>query len=225
MKILIIEDDIKISAFLEKALKEEKYNVDCSFDGNKAFYLINTNKYDLILLDLMIPTIDGITLCKKIREIGNETPIIMLTAKSDIEDKVLGLNIGANDYISKPFSFDELMARIKVQLRTGKNLTNILQMDDLKLDLDKKTVSRDNKLIKLSNKEFMLLEYLLLNKEKVLTEDMINNSLWNMDENTASNVISVYIYRLRTKIDKDYKTKLIHTIRGMGYKISIHNEF
>jgi DNA-binding response OmpR family regulator len=114
MKILVVEDDIKISAFLEKGLKEENYTVDCCYDGEEAFYLITTNKYDLIILDLMIPYIDGVTLCNDLRKIGNNTPIIMLTAKSSIEDKVLGLNSGANDYLSKPFSFDELIARIKV---------------------------------------------------------------------------------------------------------------
>jgi DNA-binding response OmpR family regulator len=220
MKILIVEDDIKISAFLEKGLIEENYTVDCCYDGEEAFYLITTNKYDLIILDLMIPYIDGVTLCKDLKEMGDATPIIMLTAKSSIEDKVLGLNSGANDYLAKPFSFDELIARIKVQLRDYNTLTNILQIDNLKLDCDKKLVTRANETIKLSSKEYMLLEYLLRNKEKIVTEDMINNSLWDMDDQTASNIISVYIYRLRKKIDLNSGIKLIHTIRGMGYKIS-----
>ena len=220
MKILIVEDDTKISAFLEKGLIEENYTVDCCYDGEEAFYIIATNNYDLIILDLMIPYIDGITLCQDLRKIENNTPIIMLSAKSSIEDKVLGLNSGANDYISKPFSFDELIARIKVQLRNSEILTNILQIEDLKMDCDKKFVTRGDKRIKLSSKEYMLLEYLLRNKEKVVTENMINNSLWNMDTQTVSNVISVYIYRLRQVIDKKYNIKLIHTVRGMGYKIS-----
>ena len=224
MKILIVEDDIKISLFLSKGLEEENYTVDSCFDGEEAFYLIQTNVYDLIILDLMIPNIDGVTLCKKLREIGNNTPIIMLSAKSSIEDKVAGLNIGANDYIAKPFSFDELIARVKVQLRDGKSLTNILQIADLILDTDKKLVIRNHKEISLSSKEYMLLEYLLINKNKVLTEDKINHALWNMDDETASNIINVYVYRLRKKIDKDYDTKLIHTVRGMGYKISENNE-
>ncbi|MCK5111723.1 MAG: response regulator transcription factor [Arcobacteraceae bacterium] len=220
MKILIVEDDVKISAFLSKGLQEENYIVDCCFDGEEAFYLITTNNYDLIILDLMIPYIDGVTLCKDLRETGIDIPIIMLTAKSSIEDKVLGLNIGANDYLAKPFSFDELVARIKVQLRNGKSLNNILQIADLKLDSDKKIVTRADKNINLTSKEYMLLEYLLINKGKVVTEQMINNSLWDMDDNTASNIINVYIYRLRNKVDKDYEIKLIHTVRGMGYKIS-----
>ena len=220
MKILVVEDDIKISTFLQKGLNEEKYIVDCCYDGEEAFYLIDANRYDLIILDVMIPYIDGITLCEKIRSIGNQTPIIMLTAKDSIEDKVLGLNTGANDYLAKPFSFEELLARIKVQLRDGKSLTNILQIADLKLDSDKKSVTRGERTIKLSSKEYMLLEYMLLNKEKIVSEDMINEVLWDMDDNTASNVISVFIYRLRKKIDKDSELKLIHTIRGLGYKIS-----
>ena len=220
MKILIVEDDLKISSFLEKGLIEENYTVDCCYDGEEAFYLITTNIYDLIILDLMIPYIDGVTLCKDLKKRGDSTPIIMLTAKSSIEDKVLGLNSGANDYLAKPFSFDELIARIKVQLRDNDTLTNILQIDNLKLDCDKKLVTRASETIKLSSKEYMLLEYLLRNKEKIVTEEMINNSLWDMDDQTASNIISVYIYRLRKKIDKDNNIKLIHTIRGMGYKIS-----
>jgi DNA-binding response OmpR family regulator len=222
MRLLIIEDDIKISAFLEKGLTEENYIIDCCYDGEEAYYLISTNNYDLIVLDLMIPYIDGVTLCQDLRAIGDNTPIIMLSAKSSIEDKILGLNSGANDYLAKPFSFEELIARIKVQLRNNKNLTNILQIDDLKLDCDKKEITRANKIIKLSSKEYMLLEYLLRNRDKVVTENMINNSLWDMDEQTASNIINVYIYRLRQKIDKNSKNKLIHTIRGMGYRIGIN---
>lgn len=220
MKILVAEDDIKISSFLSKGLTEENYTVDCCFDGEEALYLVETNHYDLIILDLMIPSVDGISLCRLLRAKNIKIPIIMLTAKSSIEEKVLGLNSGANDYISKPFSFEELLARIKVQLRADNHLTNIFQIADLKLDTDENTVTRGGKEIQLSSKEYTLLKYLLLNKEKTVTEDMINNSLWNMDKQTASNIINVYIYRLRKKIDKNFDTKLIHTVRGMGYKIS-----
>ncbi len=219
MKLLIVEDDVKISAFLSKGLKEENYTVDCSYDGAEALYLIQINRYDLILLDVMIPTIDGVELCKLIREKDIGTPIILLTAKSSIEDKVIGLNEGANDYLTKPFSFEELLARIKVQLRSGKSLNNIVQIVDLKLDIDNKHVTRAGEDIELTSKEYALLEYLLLNKEKIITEEMISSSLWDIDETTSSNIVSVYMYRLRTKIDKNYDLKLIHTIRGMGYKI------
>jgi len=220
MKILIVEDDLKISSFLKKGLEEENYNIDCTYDGQEALYLIQTNFYDVILLDIMIPTIDGIELCKKIREEGINTPIIMLTAKSTIEDKVVGLNEGANDYLTKPFSFEELLARIHVQLRSGKSLNNIIKIADLELDIDKKTVSRAKNSIELTSKEYILLEYLMINKDKIVTENMINNSLWDMDDTTASNIVTVYMYRVRTKIDKNYDKKLIHTIRGMGYKMS-----
>jgi two-component system copper resistance phosphate regulon response regulator CusR len=220
MKILIVEDDLKISSFLKKGLEEENYNIDCSYDGSDALYLIQTNIYDLILLDIMIPTVDGINLCKVLRKDGVSTPIIMLTAKSTIGDKVIGLNEGANDYLTKPFSFDELLARINVQLRTGKSLSNTIQIADLKIEIDKKLVTREGKNIVLTSKEYILLEYLMLNKEKLLTEEMINNALWDMDDTTASNILTVYLYRLRNKIDKHFDKKLIHTIRGMGYKMS-----
>ena len=224
MKILIVEDDVNISEFLRQGLTEENYTVDCCFDGEDAFYLITTNKYDLIILDVMIPYIDGISLCEDLREINHTTPIIILSAKSSIEDKILGLNSGANDYISKPFSFDELLARIKVQLRTEDTKSNIFKIDNLTIDTNKKLVNRNNNEIKLSSKEYMLLEYLVRNKDKFVCEDEINNVLWNMEEQTASNIIRVYIYRLRKKIDNTNDTKLIHTVRGLGYKISSKND-
>jgi DNA-binding response OmpR family regulator len=223
MKILLVEDDIKISSFLQKGLKEENYIVDCSFDGEEAFYILETNSYDLIILDVMIPKIDGITLCKKLRENNIHTPIIMLTAKSSIEDKVLGLNEGANDYLTKPFSFEELLARINVQLRSGKSLNNILKLDDLEINMETKSVKRTKETINLTLKEYVLLEYLMLNQNKLLNEDMINEALWDMDASTASNIVSVYMYRLRNKIDKNTDKKLIHTIRGMGYKMGLEN--
>jgi DNA-binding response OmpR family regulator len=220
VKILIVEDDVNISEFLKQGLTEENYIVDCCFDGEDAFYLITTNKYDLIILDVMIPYIDGISLCEDLREIKNNVPIIILSAKSSIEDKVLGLNSGANDYLSKPFSFEELLARIKVQLRIEDIPSNILKIDNLVIDINKKFVSRNNIEIKLSSKEYILLEYLMINKDKFISEDEINNTLWNIEEQTDSNIIRVYIYRIRKKIDNNNEIKLIHTVRGLGYKIS-----
>jgi DNA-binding response OmpR family regulator len=220
MKILLVEDDEKISSFLQKGLKEEGYTVDCSFDGEEALYLIEQNRYELILLDIMIPSLNGMQVCKNARNKSIDTPIIMLTAKDSIDDKVTGLNEGANDYITKPFSFEELLARIKVQLRKQINLNNILQIDNLSLNLDTKEVYRDNKLIKLTSKEYNILEFMMLNSKKLLTEDMINETLMDMNSSVSSNIVSVYMYRLRTKIDKNYDKKLIHTIRGMGYKLS-----
>jgi DNA-binding response OmpR family regulator len=220
MKILLVEDDEKISSFLKKGLQEEGYIVDCSYDGEEALYLIEQNNYELILLDIMIPYINGMELCKKVRESNIDTPIIMLTAKDSIDDKVTGLNEGANDYITKPFSFEELLARIKVQLRSGSSTNNILTIDNLEINLDTKEVYRDKKLIKLTSKEYNTLEFMMLNKNKLLTEDMINETLLDMNSSVSSNIVSVYMYRLRTKIDKNHNIKLIHTIRGMGYKLS-----
>jgi len=225
MKILLVEDDEDISSFLNKGLKDEYYTIDCAFDGEEGLYLALNNKYDLILLDIMLPNINGLEICKKIRAENINTPIIMLTAKHSIEDKVTGLNEGANDYITKPFSFEELNARIKVQLRDGKSVNNILKIDNLVLNIDTKECKRDDNIIKLTSKEYAILHYMILNQENLLSEDMINEALWDMNELVSSNIISVYIYRLRNKIDKNHKLKLIHTIRGMGYKLSCKNEF
>ncbi len=221
MKILIIEDDEKIVNFLKKGLQEESYSVDYSLNGDEGIYLASVNTYDLILLDIMIPVKDGIEVCKTLREEKINTPIIMLTAKDSIEDKIKGLDIGANDYISKPFSFSELLARIRVQLRNKDNLVSTtLQIADLKLDLLKKTVTRKEDTIILTAKEFSLLEFLIRNQNKVLSETVISESLSNLDDDNLSNIINVYIYRLRNKIDKPYEKKLIKTVRGMGFKIS-----
>lgn len=220
MKILIIEDDEKIVNFLKKGLEEESYSIDYALNGEEGLYLATTNVYDLILLDIMLPLKDGITLCKELRKLNIEIPIIMLTAKDTTEDKIKGLDIGANDYLAKPFSFSELLARIRVQLRPKNNFTTILRICDLELDLLKKIAKRANDLIVLTAKEFALLEFLIKNKNQVLSESVISESLSNMDDENMSNLVNVYIYRLRNKIDKPYDKKLIHTIRGLGFKIS-----
>ena len=220
MKILIIEDDIKIINFLKKGLEEEFYVVDYSTNGDEGIYLANVNNYDLILLDIMLPIKDGFEVCKNIRDSNITTPIIMLTAKDSIEDKIKGLDIGANDYLAKPFSFAELLARIRVQLRTTTPVQNRVQIADLELDLLKKTATRANKNIVLTAKEFTLLEYLMRNKDKILSETAINDALSSFEDSNISNVVNVFIYRLRNKIDKDFDKKLIKTIRGLGFKIS-----
>lgn len=221
MKVLIIEDDIKIINFLKKGLEEESYSVDFSLDGDEGFYLASVNEYDVILLDIMLPIKDGIEVCKSLRAQNINTPIIMLTAKNSTEDTIRGLDIGANDYLAKPFSFNELLARIRVQLRVkSENQTTILKIDDLQLDLLTKTARRANQKIELTAKEFSLLEYLVRNKNKVLSESVILSSLSNMEDSNISNIINVYIYRLRNKIDKPFEKKLIKTVRGMGFKIS-----
>ena len=220
MKILIIEDDIKIINFLKKGLEEECYIVDYSTNGDEGLYLASVNEYDLILLDIMLPIKDGIEVCKALRASKNETPIIMLTAKDSIEDKIKGLDIGANDYLAKPFSFAELLARIRVQLRTTNSTQTKISIADLELDLLNKTANRASKNIVLTAKEFTLLEYLIKNKDRVLSETTINSALSSFEDSNMSNIVNVYIYRLRNKIDKNFDKKLIKTVRGIGFKIS-----
>ena len=220
MKILIIEDDLKIINFLKKGLEEECYIVDSSTNGDEGLYLASVNEYDLILLDIMLPIKDGIEVCKALRASKNETPIIMLTAKDSIEDKIKGLDIGANDYLAKPFSFAELLARIRVQLRTTNSSQTKISIADLELDLLNKTAVRANENITLTAKEFALLEYLIKNKDRVLSETTINSALSSFEDSNISNIVNVYIYRLRNKIDKKFDKKLIKTIRGIGFKIS-----
>jgi DNA-binding response OmpR family regulator len=220
MKILIIEDDEKIVNFLKKGLEEESYIIDFSLNGDEGIYLASVNNYDLILLDIMLPIKNGIEVCKILRNNSINTPIIMLTAKDSTEDKIKGLDIGANDYLAKPFSFSELLARIRVQLRANNQNQTTLKLADLQLDLLTKTAKRGEDNISLTAKEFTLLEYLIKNKNRVLSETVISSSLNNMDDINMSNVVNVYIYRLRNKIDKPYEKKLIKTIRGLGFKIS-----
>ncbi len=220
MKILIIEDDLKIINFLKKGLEEECYIVDFSTNGDEGLYLASINTYDLILLDIMLPIKDGIEVCKSLRSSNIQTPIIMLTAKDSIEDKIKGLDIGANDYLAKPFSFVELLARIRVQLRITTTTQTKLSIADLELDLLNKTASRANQNIVLTAKEFALLEYLIKNKNRVLSETTINEALSSFEDSNISNIVNVYIYRLRNKIDKNFENKLIKTVRGIGFKIS-----
>lgn len=220
MKILIIEDDPKIINFLKKGLEEECYIVDSSTNGDEGLYLASVNEYDLILLDIMLPIKDGMEVCKALRASKNETPIIMLTAKDSIEDKIRGLDIGANDYLAKPFSFAELLARIRVQLRTTNSTQTKISIADLELDLLNKTAIRANENIVLTAKEFALLEYLIKNKDRVLSETTINSALSSFEDSNISNIVNVYIYRLRNKIDKNFDNKLIKTVRGIGFKIS-----
>jgi DNA-binding response OmpR family regulator len=223
MKILIVEDDEKIANFLLKGLKEESYTVDHTIDGYEAVYLAQVNSYDLIILDVLLPSIDGFEVCKVIRQRLIETPIIMLTARDSITDKVTGLDFGADDYLTKPFSFEELLARIKVQLRKKSTTTNIIKIEDLQIDTNQRQVIRDDKRISLTAKEYSLLEFLARNKEKVLSETLINENLSDMDSTSMSNIINVYIYRLRNKIDKGFDKKLIHTVRGAGYMLGVNS--
>jgi len=220
MRILVVEDDEKIASFIKKGLQEESYSVDVTPNGYEAIYLVETNMYDIILLDLMIHGLGGIDVCKNIRGKNIATPIIMLSARDAIKDKVEGLDCGANDYLTKPFSFEELLARIRSKLRTTSTLSSTIAIADLTINTARREVKRGDKKISLTAKEYALLEYLARNSKKLLTETIIKENLSDMAEISMSNIVNVYIYRLRNKIDKGYEPKLIHTVRGLGYMLS-----
>ncbi|MFA5147214.1 MAG: response regulator transcription factor [Candidatus Omnitrophota bacterium] len=218
MRILVVEDEKKIADFIKRGLKEEGYAVDAAYDGEEGYFLAKTNNYDLILLDLMLPRMDGLTLCKKLRGEGLHTLIIMLTAKDTVKDKVLGLDSGADDYLTKPFAFEELLARIRAVLRKKDGgLPTVLSVEDLVLDLVTHKVTRAGKEVVLTAKEYALLEYLMRNAGSVVTRTMISEHVWDADFDTFTNVIDVYINYIRNKIDSGQAKKLIHTVRGRGY--------
>ncbi len=218
MRILVIEDEKKIADFIKRGLKEEGYAVDVAHDGEEGHFLAKANDYDLILLDLMLPKMDGLSVCKKLKEGRSLTPIIMLTAKGEVKDKVAGLDSGADDYLTKPFAFEELLARVRAILRKkDSQAVTKLQVDDLTLDLLTHKVARAGKEISLTAKEYALLEYLMRNDGSIVTRTMISEHVWDIDFDTFTNVIDVYINYLRNKIDNGHKNKLIQTIRGRGY--------
>ncbi len=218
MRILVIEDEKKIADFIKRGLKEEGYAVDVAYDGEEGQFLAKTNTYDLILLDLMLPKVDGLTVCKNLKKEGVVTPVIMLTAKDTVEDKVTGLDTGADDYMTKPFVFEELLARVRAILRKkGAKEATKLEAEDLTLDLITHRVTRAGKEITLTAKEYALLEYLMRNAGTVVTRTMISEHVWDINFDTFTNVIDVYINYLRNKIDSGHKKKLIHTLRGRGY--------
>ena len=220
MRILIVEDDRKVGAFLQKGLREEQYAVDVCRDGEEAVEWASISSYDVIVLDIMLPKKDGFTVCRELRQKGVLTPILMLTAKDSVEDKVSGLTEGADDYLTKPFSFEELLARIRALLRRTQDYkTKALRVGDLELDPIKRLATRAGKQIPLSGKEYALLEYLMRNKGRVVTESMIVEHVWDMNYEGTSNIVNVYINYLRKKIDSESGVKLIHTVRGHGYTI------
>jgi len=218
MRILVIEDEKKVANFIKKGLEEEHYAVDTAFDGEEGLYLAEINEYDLIVLDLMIPKIDGFGVLKKIRERKNNVPILVLTAKDSIDDTVRGLDAGCDDYLTKPFAFAELLARIRALLRRDKKeKESVLRIADLSLSIVTHKVMRQGREIELTSKEYALLEYFMRNPEKVLTRTMISEHVWDYHFDSNTNVIDVYVNYLRKKIDKSFDPKLIHTIRGIGY--------
>ncbi len=222
MKILLVEDSHKIALSIKKGLEQENFVVDLAFDGERGLDLALNEKYDIVILDLMLPLMSGLEVCKYLRKEGHSTPILMLTAKVEVSDRVLGLNVGADDYLVKPFNFSELLARVRALSRREKNfISEELVVDNLVLNQVTKEVKRGKKVITLSKREFLLLEFLMKNKGKVFSKEQLVTYVWQYDADILSNTVEVYIGYLRNKIDKPFvKSKqLIETVRGFGYKI------
>ena len=228
MRILVVEDEKKINDVIVKTLKKEKYGVDSCFDGEEALDYIFSVEYDIILLDIMLPKKDGFEVLKSMRKKGIKTPVLFLTARDQIEDRVRGLDLGADDYLVKPFAFEELLARIRVVLRknsgSGEDSGNVLKIANLTVDCNKHEVFRDDVSIKLSAKEFSILEYMMRNKGRVVSKEKIEEHVWDFDYEGGSNIVEVYIKFLRKKVDNDLSPKLIHTIRRVGYILKVENE-
>jgi DNA-binding response OmpR family regulator len=223
MKILVVEDEHKIANSIKKGLEQESFTVDVAYDGNVGYDYASSACYDLIILDLMMPGLNGLEICKKLRSEKNNTPILILTAKDQLQDKVNGLNSGADDYLTKPFAFEELLARVKALRRRPKNIIeSVFCIDDLTLDTNNFELSRAGKIIALSAKEYSLLEYLFRNQNKTLTKEQIISHVWDYDANILPNTVEVYMAYLRHKIDKAFpkSSPLIHTVRGFGYKLA-----
>ena len=223
MRILLVEDEKNVAAFIRKGLEEEFYTVDVAEDGGEGFLMATSNEYDLMILDIMLPGINGIELCKRLREKGLKAPILMLTAIDSVNSKVEGLESGADDYLTKPFAFSELLARIKALLRRTSDSVSELSLEDLRMDLLSRRVFREDKEVILTPKEFSLLEYLLRNKGRVLSRTQIIENIWGYTFDPNSNVVDVHIKFLREKIDSRFEKKLIHTVRGAGYIFKTDN--
>ena len=220
MRLLVAEDEVRLNNVITKRLIKEGYSVDSCFNGEEALDYLAVGEFDAAIMDIMMPKLDGLTVLRKMRAENNTTPVILLTAKDAISDRVAGLDAGAEDYLVKPFAFEELLARIRVVIRksAGKS-TNSITVGDLTIDTNRKTVTRSGTEIELTAKEYDLLEYLMLNKGIILSREKIENHIWNFDYSGGTNVIDVYIWYLRKKIDDPFETKLIHTVRGKGYVI------
>ena len=222
MRVLLIEDEERIAAFISKGLKEELYVVDVARDGGEALDFARSSEYDLIILDVRLPVRDGFSICRELRAGGCKTPVLMLTARDAVEDRVHGLNAGADDYLVKPFAFQELLARLRaLARRPPETRSPQLELGDLTLDTVTHHATRANKSLELSAKEYRLLEYLLRHSGQPLTRTQIAEGVWGYDFDAQSNVVDVYIRYLRRKLDDPFETKLIQTVRGIGYKIEM----
>ncbi|MBD3374008.1 response regulator [candidate division KSB1 bacterium] len=220
MHVLVVEDEKKVAAFIEKGLREEGITVTLAYDGLQARPLWQRMTFDVVILDIMMPRMDGLSLLKQMRAEKSHTPVLMLTARDAISDRVTGLQSGADDYLIKPFAFDELVARIHALARRGgRPLEEVLQVADLKMDLQRHRVSRQSILIDLTPLEFRLLEFLMRNQGRVLSRTSIEDHIWNLNIDRGSNVVDVYINYLRKKVDAPFDDPLIHTVRGVGYTI------
>ncbi|MDH4087767.1 MAG: response regulator transcription factor [Nitrospira sp.] len=220
MRVLVIEDETKVGCFIKRALEEESYAVDLCEDGAKGLEMVLATNYDLLVVDVMLPSMSGLDVLKNIRRERVHTPVLILSAQSQIDQRVKGLDAGADDYLTKPFAIDELLARVRALLRRGASESpGILQVDDLMLNPATRDVTRGGQRIDLTLKEYALLEYLMRHTGRVLTRPMISEHVWNQDFDTFTNVIDVYVNYLRNKIDRGRTKKLIHTIRGSGYML------
>jgi DNA-binding response OmpR family regulator len=220
MRILVVEDEKKVARFIQQALEEERHAVDVAFDGERGMAMIEAQGYDLMILDVMLPKRNGLELTKAFRASRGTTPILMLTAKTATEDKVAGLDSGADDYLTKPFAVAELLARVRSLLRRGASeKSTLLKIADLELDTVTHKARRGGQTIDLTAKEYSLLEFLLRNKERVLSRSVIAEHIWDYHFDTGTNLIDVYINHLRNKVDTGFPKKLVHTVRGVGYSI------
>lgn len=220
MRVLVVEDEKDLNSIICSKLVKEGYNVDACYDGQAALDYMEAENYDGAIMDIMIPNKDGITVLREMRNAGIQVPVLFLTAKTETQDIVRGLDAGASDYMTKPFEFSELMARLRVMLRTQNPVNeNVITCGSLVVDMNNRQAIRDGKVIDLTVREYAILEYLARNRNVVVTREQIWVNIWNIDDEVNSNVIDVYIRYLRRKIDDNYEEKLIHTIRGVGYKL------
>lgn len=220
MRVLVVEDEKDLNSIICSKLVKEGYNVDACYDGQAALDYMEAENYDGAIMDIMIPNKDGITVLREMRNAGIQVPVLFLTAKTETQDIVRGLDAGASDYMTKPFEFSELMARLRVMLRTQNPVNeNVITCGSLVVDMNNRQAIRDGKVIYLTVREYDILEYLARNRNVVVTREQIRVNIWNIDDDVNSNVIDVYIRYLRRKIDDNYEEKLIHTIRGVGYKL------
>jgi len=217
MRVLVVEDEKKVAAFIKRGLEQESYAVDVAYDGEEGEHYAEVNEYDVIILDIMLPNKGGLDVLRDLKEGGVTTPVLLLTARDTVEDRVKGLNLGADDYLTKPFAFEELLARIRVLMRRGGYGTPVLKYSDLSLDPSTRKAKRGETEVELTVKEYALLEYLLRNPDRVLSRTLISEHVWDQTFDSETNVVDVYINHLRIKIDKDFPKKLIHTVRGVGY--------